>query len=156
VPASHVQVAPDGSGKDVDAVSIVSTEAGTPTVYRQVVVLGDPSTYGNQATVSAAGAVKVDGSAVTQPVTGTIAVGNFPATQPVSISGSVPVSGAVSVSNFPGSQPVTGTFWQSTQPVSGTLGIVNDELLLELKRVTLCLQLLCADHGIQIDEGVTT
>lgn len=29
-----------------------------------------------------------------------------------------PVSGTVSVSNFPASQAVTGTFWQATQPVS--------------------------------------
>lgn len=29
-----------------------------------------------------------------------------------------PVSGSVSVSNFPASQAVTGTFWQTTQPVS--------------------------------------
>lgn len=33
------------------------------------------------------------------PVSGTVSVGNFPATQPV--------SGSVSVSNFPASQPVT-------------------------------------------------
>jgi hypothetical protein len=44
-------------------------------------------------------AVKVDGSGVTQPVSGTF----WQSTQPVSISGSV---------------AVTGTFWQSTQPVS--------------------------------------
>lgn len=31
-----------------------------------------------------------------------------------------PVSGSVSVSNFPASQAVTGVFWQSVQPVSGT------------------------------------
>lgn len=69
----------------------------------------------------------VDGSGVTQPVSGTVAVSNFPATQPVSgpltdtqlratpvpVSGPltdtqlratpVPVSGTVAVSNFPGS-----------------------------------------------------
>lgn len=44
-------------------------------------------------------AVKVDGSAVTQPVSGTVGVNNFPATQPV--------SGSVSVSNFPATQPVS-------------------------------------------------
>jgi hypothetical protein len=32
-----------------------------------------------------------------------------------------PVSGTVAVSNFPSTQAVTGTFWQSTQPVSGPL-----------------------------------
>jgi len=32
-----------------------------------------------------------------------------------------PVSGTVGVSNFPATQAVTGTFWQATQPVSGPL-----------------------------------
>ena len=55
-----------------------------------------------------------------QPVSGTLAVSNFPATQPV--------SGTVGVNNFPATQPVslavapttpvTGTFFQATQPVS--------------------------------------
>jgi len=116
------------------------------------------------------GSLTVDGTffQATQPVSGTVAVSNFPATQPVSgpltdtqlratpvaISGSFtpsgtqdvniistvpvpvtdnggsltvdgtffqatqPVSGTVAVSNFPASQPVTGTFFQATQPVS--------------------------------------
>ena len=42
----------------------------------------------------------------TVPVTGTF----WQATQPI--------SGSVSVSNFPATQPVSGTFWQATQPVS--------------------------------------
>jgi hypothetical protein len=46
-------------------------------------------------------AVVVDGSAVTQPVSGSVSVSNFPATQPV--------SGSVSVSNFPATQPVSAT-----------------------------------------------
>ena len=46
---------------------------------------------GNTATVSAGGALKVDNSAVTQPVSGTF---------------------------WQSTQPVSGTFWQSTQPVS--------------------------------------
>ena len=46
---------------------------------------------GNTATVSIAGALKVDGSAVTQPVSGTF---------------------------WQATQPVSGTFWQATQPVS--------------------------------------
>ncbi len=32
-----------------------------------------------------------------------------------------PISGSVSVSNLPVTQPVSGTFWQATQPVSGPL-----------------------------------
>ena len=57
---------------------------------------------------------KVGGTPIglTVPVSGSITVSNFPATQPV--------SGSVSVSNFPASQAVTGTFFQATQPVSLT------------------------------------
>jgi hypothetical protein len=51
----------------------------------------------NLATISAGGALKVDGSAVTQPVSGTF---------------------------FQATQPVSGTFWQATQPVSGTVNTV--------------------------------
>lgn len=50
-----------------------------------------------------ANGLKVDGSAVTQPVSGVF----WQATQPV--SGTVGISGSVAV---------TGTFWQATQPVS--------------------------------------
>ena len=35
----------------------------------------------------------------------------------------ITVSGSVSVGNFPASQAVTGTFWQTTQPVSGTVTV---------------------------------
>jgi hypothetical protein len=66
------------------------TESGTWTVQP-----------GNTANTTA---WKVDGSAVTQPVSGTF----WQATQPVSIA------------TMP-STPVTGTFWQATQPVSGTV-----------------------------------
>jgi hypothetical protein len=51
------------------------------------------------------------------PVSGTVSVGNFPATQPI--------SGTVNVGNFPASQAVTGTFWQTTQPVSGSVSVSN-------------------------------
>jgi len=54
----------------------------------------------------------------------------FQATQPVSIAAPISiasfpasqtVNGSVSVLNFPATQPVSGTFWQSIQPVSGTV-----------------------------------
>lgn len=54
----------------------------------------------------------VDGSGVTQPVSGSISVTNFPATQPV--------SGSVSVSNFPATQPVSGTV-----SVSGSVAVTG-------------------------------
>lgn len=51
-------------------------------------------------------------------------------TTPVPVSGTFfqatqPVSGTVAVSNFPSSQPVTGAFFQTTQPVSGTVAVSN-------------------------------
>lgn len=75
--------------------------------------------------------VDIDNFPSTQAVTGTF----FQATQPVSISGTIPVSIAsfpltqvvtqasganlhTDVDNFPSTQAVTGTFWQTTQPVS--------------------------------------
>lgn len=77
-------------------------------------------------TASAAG-LKIDGSGVTQPVSGTVAVSNFPASQ------------TVTVANFPGSQPITGPVSQGaagaaawkvdgsgvTQPVAGTVTVSN-------------------------------
>jgi hypothetical protein len=49
--ASHVQVSPDSTGKDIDAQQLTSTESGTPTVLRQTITIGDPTTYGNLATI---------------------------------------------------------------------------------------------------------
>jgi prefoldin subunit 5 len=89
------------------------------------------------------GALYVDGSNSTQPVSGSVSVSNFPASQAVTgdfypetqpVSGSVsvsnfpttqPVSGSVSVSNFPASQAVTGDFYPETQPVSGSVSVSN-------------------------------
>lgn len=48
--------------------------------------------------VNAQGDIRVDGSAVTQPVSGTF---------------------------WQATQPVSGTFWQATQPVSGTVAVSN-------------------------------
>jgi hypothetical protein len=61
------------------------------------------------------------------PINGTVSIGSDGT---VSLSAAtlsalenITVSGSVSVSNFPASQAVTGTFWQATQPVSGTVTI---------------------------------
>lgn len=62
----------------------------------------------NPISLTTAGAVRVDGSGVTQPVSGTF----FQTTQPVSLA------------NAP-TTPVTGTFWQTTQPVSGTVTVIQ-------------------------------
>lgn len=77
----------------------------------------------------------VDGSGVTQPVSGTVAVSNFPATQPVSgpltdtqlRATAVPVSGPLTdaqlrASAVPVSGPLTDTQLRATPvPVSGTV-----------------------------------
>ena len=112
---------------------------------------------------NASGALKVDGSATTQPVSGTFWQATQPvsgtfwqATQPVSIAAAVTVtqttpaslttlangtattaapsyttgtnnplslnlSGGLRVDGSGVTQPVSGTFWQATQPVSGTV-----------------------------------
>lgn len=71
----------------------------------------------------------------TQAVSGTVAVSNLPATQPVSgpLTDSelratpVPVSGTVGVNNFPATQPVSGSVsvnnFPATQPISGTVAV---------------------------------
>ena len=68
-----IQLPPNSTGTVVDTVTGVNG-------VREVVVLGDPTTPSRQAAVTSAGAVQVDGSGVTQPVS----VQNFPATQAVS------------------------------------------------------------------------
>ena len=77
--ASHVQVQPDSTGKDVDADALTSTEAGTPTVYRQNMVISDPVTYANKAMVGVSGALSVKG-------------GN-PAIQTLAVTAATPVTG---------------------------------------------------------------
>jgi hypothetical protein len=89
----------------------------------------------NQASVSSGGALKVDGSAATQPVSGSVSVLNFPGVQAVSQNGTwvlklvdsagvnvatVSPTGALKIDGSAVTQPVSGTFFQVTQPVSGT------------------------------------
>jgi hypothetical protein len=70
-------------------------------------------------------ALKVDGSAVTQPVSGPLTDTQLRATA-VPVSGTFwpatqPVSGTVTANAGTGTMAVSGTFWQATQPVSGPL-----------------------------------
>jgi hypothetical protein len=117
-----------GAGQLLDAVSLV---IGANTVVRETMVIADPTNPTSLAGVTVGGALRVDASATTQPVSGTIAISNFPATQPVSIAGSVAVTGTITANQgtspwvvsltsttITGSVAVTGTFFQATQPVS--------------------------------------
>lgn len=99
--ADNVSITP-GSGDTVLADQLTDATLGTGKA-QFVKVMDGTLDSSNKLIVSSAGAAKVDGSGVTQPV---------------SISGTIPISGSVSVSNFPGTQAVSGTFFQATQPVS--------------------------------------
>jgi hypothetical protein len=72
-------------------------------------------------------------------VSGTINVGNLPATQPV--------SGSVNVGNFPATQVVTGTFWQATQPVSGSVAVINLPATQPISAATLPLPINAATEN---------
>src|ERR1700682_2999817 len=64
-----VVVAPDSTGKKIDNSEIT---VGANTVERQRINIADPTSATAIATVTAANALKIDGSAVTQPVSGTV------------------------------------------------------------------------------------
>lgn len=61
------------------------------------------------------------------PIQGTVSIGSDGtvslSANTLSALENITVGGSVSVSNFPATQAVTGTFWQTTQPVSGTVTI---------------------------------
>lgn len=60
--------------------------------------------------VTVSGSVSVGNFPATQPVSGTVSIGNFPATQPVSIAGSVAVTGPLTDTQLRASPvPVTST-----------------------------------------------
>lgn len=111
-----------GTGLLLDAVTLV---VGSNSVIREIMVIADPTNPTSLAGVTTAGAIQVDGSATTQPVSGTIVANQggapwsvtFPSAQPVTLA-STAITGSVAV---------TGTFWQATQPVSisGNLTVIQ-------------------------------
>lgn len=116
---------------------LASSAQAQTQVYPQVTIASAPVTVPvsgtvttepgvNTTTVTVSGTVTVDGSGVTQPVSGTF----WQTTQPISgtvttepgvNTTTVTVSGTVAVDGSGVTQPVSGTFWQATQPVSGTV-----------------------------------
>ena len=91
----------------------------------------------NDAEYTATNPLTIDGTVtVNQPVAVTDNNGSLTVDGTVSLSNdtltaleniNATVSGSVSVSNFPATQAVTGTFWQATQPVSGTVTIQDGD-----------------------------
>jgi hypothetical protein len=80
--------------------------------------LTDAELRATAVSVAVSGSVAVSNFPATQPVSGSVSVANFPATQPV--------SGAVTVSNFPATQPVSGPLTDAQLravpvPISGTV-----------------------------------
>ena len=99
----------------------VGTDIATDEVagdhYQRIKLTDGTPDSENHAIVSAAGALKVDGSAVTQPV-----------------SGAVSISGAVSVSNFPATQPVSGSV-----SVSGSVAVTGPLTDAQLRAVAVAV-----------------
>jgi hypothetical protein len=114
-----IQVPTDSTGKIVDTSELT---VSAKTVERQRIVVADPTTAANLATVSAAGALKVDGSGATQPVSIAAHVTADQGTA-AAASGSWPVevtdgTNVLGTATHPVRSDPTGT---TTQPVSGTV-----------------------------------
>ena len=109
---------------------LAAPAAGGPSVSGTIVAnQGTPGTSSWPVSASqgtgtgSGGAWKVDGSGVTQPVSGTVGVNNLPATQ--NVSGTVgidPSHNSVSVSNLPAVQNVSGSV-----SISGTSTVVSGD-----------------------------
>lgn len=104
---NFIQPPPNSTGLKVDTAELTN---GVNTVERQVVVVGDPTTAANVAGVTAGGAVKVDASATTQPVSISSAVTVQQATASnlkVDLSGTAANATAIKVDGSGVTQPVS-------------------------------------------------
>ena len=124
---SAKQAAPGIAGSSsTDVLSIQGIPAMTPLVVNLNNMVGAPGFVRLSDGASPHGVstnpIRVDPVGTTsQPISGTVSVGNFPATQPVTVA-NFPASQTVSVANFPASQTVSGTVsvgnFPATQPVT--------------------------------------
>ena len=134
---------------ELRATPVPVSVSGVATAANQSTGNSSLSSIDGKTPALASGRVPVDGSGVTQPVSGTFWQATQPISGSVSISGSaavtgpltdselrataVPISGSVSISGTPTvtgpltdtqlratAVPVSGTFWQATQPVSAS------------------------------------
>lgn len=82
-------------------------------------------TDGTNTTAIVGTALKVDGSAVTQPVSGSVSVSNFPSTQNIAGTGTAgtAATGVVTVQGIAGAVAVKVDGSAVTQPVSGTVAV---------------------------------
>ena len=135
---SSKQPAPGTAGtSSVDVLSIQGIAAMNPLLVNLINNVGAPGFVRLSDGASPQGVptnpIRTDPvGTTTQPVSGSVSVGNFPTTQAVTGSVSVTnlpatqtVSGSVSVGNFPATQVVSVTNLPATQAVSGTVSVGN-------------------------------
>jgi hypothetical protein len=117
----------DQTGAGTKSVDVSEVVVGGKTVERQRIVLADPLNAARFVNVSAAGALQVDGSAVTQPISAAALPLPTGASQDgtdgtgiAAPTGGAGIRGWLSgiYNRLGGSLAVTGAFWQATQPVS--------------------------------------
>ena len=121
---NFIQVPPQSTGLKVRTQEVT---ANSQTVEMENVVISDPTTVANMMAVTAAGAAKVDGSAVTQPVSGTVSLTAGQAVELLDSGGtnkaSISAGGAVKVDGSAVTQPVSGTV---TANIGTTNGLALD------------------------------
>jgi hypothetical protein len=96
-------------------------DTSTPSLTDETYTTLRTDAAGNVKTVAiVSGTVAVENFPVTQPVSGTVSVGNFPATQPV--------SGTVAVINFPTAAALSDTTVNPTTAMTGAALMVYDSV----------------------------
>lgn len=126
MPASYVQILPDGTGKKVHAYEAV---VGVNTVEIQAVVQVDVN--GDPVTPAVTGLTDTQLRATPVPVSGTVTANAGTGTRAVSGTfwqATQPVSGTVTANAGTGTMAVSGTFWQATQPVSVAATVATKEI----------------------------
>ena len=129
---NYVQVAPNSTGLKVDTTELT---VGANTVERQNICVADPTTAANVATVSAAGALKVDASATTQPVsiaaTVPVSLASLPALPTgANVIGSLAANQSVNVAQVNGSTVVAAATGVQKVGISGNAGASVDSAIL--------------------------
>lgn len=123
--ADNVSITP-GTGNEIAADEVTDGILGQVKV-QYVKIMDGTLDSTNKHIITSMGASKVDGSAVTQPVSGPLTDTQL-RTTPVPVSGTVTStpSGTQNVAvTSTVSTPVTGTFFQTTQPISGSVSVSN-------------------------------
>jgi len=101
----------------------IGLTGATPPTSANLAGFVNPAGNLASAKVNATSALLLDGSAVTQPVSGTVSVNNFPATQPVSGTVAATQSGTWNVGTTESSTAITGTLSSNgTLVTTQTLG----------------------------------